>query len=111
MNFGAGIVAARVRGKSCRPRPYASGTIKKIFEKYPKLGPLIPAMGYSDSQKKELEEAINSTPAEIALIATPVDLSRVLKLNKPYSSISYEIEEMESPGLKGLIENFVKSRR
>ena len=109
MNFGAGIVAAREFGAiPVDPRPYASGTIKKMFEKYPNLGPLLPAMGYSDGQKKELEEAINSTPAEMALIATPVDLSRVLKLNKPIAAISYEIEEMESPGLKGLIESFIK---
>lgn len=112
MNFGAGIVAALEFGATpIDPRPYASGTIKKILEMYPSLGPLLPAMGYSDSQKKELEEAINSTPAEMALIATPVDLSRVLKLNKPHAAISYEIEEMGSPGLKGLIESFIKGIR
>jgi len=109
MSFGAGIVAAEKFGAiPVDPRPYASGTIKRVFEKYPGLGPLLPAMGYSDEQKKELEEAINSTPADIALIATPVDLSRILKLDKPCALASYEIEEMESPGLRGLVEKFIK---
>lgn len=109
MTFGAGIVAAKEFGATTvDPRPYSRGTIGKVFEKYPGLGPLIPAMGYSNEQKKELEEAINSTPADIALIATPVDLSRVLKLNKPAALVSYEIEEMDSPGLKGLVEKFIR---
>ena len=72
MNYGAGIIAAEAFGAvPIDPRPFASGTIKKIFEKYPGLGPLLPAMGYSGSQKKELEEAINSTPADLGAYRDP----------------------------------------
>jgi len=109
MSFGAGIVAARASGAvPVDPRPYAVGTIKETFDKFPHLGPLLPAMGYSDSQKKELEETINKTHADLVLIATPIDLTRVLKINKPSARVSYEIEEMESPGLKSILEEFVK---
>ena len=68
----------------------------------------VPAMGYSDSQKKELEETINKTPADLVLIATPIDLTRVLNIGKPCVRVSYGIEEMESPGLKSILEEFVK---
>jgi predicted GTPase len=109
MSFGAGIVAAREFGAvPVDPRPYAVGTIKEAFERFPQLGPLLPAMGYSGSQKKELEDSINSTPADMVLVATPIDLSRVLKITKPCARVSYDIEEMESQGLKSIVEEFVK---
>ncbi|MBI2401120.1 MAG: GTPase [Deltaproteobacteria bacterium] len=108
MSFGAGIIAARnFKAVPVDPRPYAVGTIKEVFAKYPHLGALLPAMGYSDTQKKELEETINKTPFDMVLIATPIDLTRVLKIDKPSSRVSYEIEEMESPGLKSIVEGFV----
>lgn len=107
MGFGAGLAAARAHGAiPVDPRPYAKGTIKEAFDKYPHLGPLLPAMGYSDAQKKELEETINTTPADLVLVATPVDLARIVEFNKPFERVAYEIEEMESPGLKGRIERF-----
>jgi predicted GTPase len=109
MSFGAGGAAAKEHGAvPVDPRPYAIGTIKETFDKYTHLGPLLPAMGYSDSQKKELEETINRTPADMALIATPIDLKRVIKIGKPSARVSYEIEEMESPGLASIVEGFVK---
>ena len=109
MSFGAGIVAARASGAvPVDPRPYAVGTIKETFDKFPHLRALLPAMGYSAAQKKEPEDTINKTPADLVLIATPIDLTRVLKINKPSARVSYEIEEMESPGLKSILEEFVK---
>ena len=109
MSFGAGIVAAKTfKAVPVDPRPYAVGTIKEVFDKYSRLGALLPAMGYSDAQKKELEETINKTPSDIVLIATPIDLTRVLKIDKPCARVSYEIEEMESPGLKSIVDGFVK---
>lgn len=109
MSFGAGIVAARTfKAVPVDPRPYAVGSIKEVFAKYPRLGALLPAMGYSDAQKKELEETINKTPADMVLVATPIDLTRVLKIDKPCARVSYEIEEMESPGLKAKVEGFIK---
>jgi predicted GTPase len=109
MSFGAGGAAAKEHGATpVDPRPYAVGTIKETFDKYPRLGPLLPAMGYSDSQKRELEETINRTPADLVLIATPIDLNRVIKTGKPSARVSYEIEEIESPGLGAIVEGFVK---
>ncbi|CAG1014378.1 hypothetical protein BURC_00676 [Burkholderiaceae bacterium] len=109
MSFGAGGAAANEHGAvPVDPRPYSVGTIKETFGKYAHLGPLLPAMGYSDSQKKELEETINRTPADLVLIATPIDLKRVIKIDKPSARVSYEIEEIESPGLGAIVENFVE---
>ncbi len=110
MSFGAGWAAAREHGAvPVDPRPYALGTIKETFDKYPHLGPLLPAMGYSNSQKKELEETISRTPVDLVLIATPIDLKRVIKIGKHSARVSYEIEEMESPGLASIVEGFVKA--
>ncbi|WKZ34099.1 MAG: GTPase [Thermodesulfobacteriota bacterium] len=100
MAFGAGIAAARAFGAvPVDPRPYASGTIKEAFRKYPDLQNLLPAMGYSEGQKKELQEIIEKTPADLVLIATPIDLSRVVPITKPAVRVRYEIEEMDRPGL------------
>lgn len=100
MAFGAGIAAARAFGAvPVDPRPYASGTIKEAFRKYPGLQNLLPAMGYSEGQKRELQEIIEKTPADLVLIATPIDLSRVVPITKPAVRVRYEIEEMDRPGL------------
>lgn len=100
MAYGAGMAAARAFGaEPVDPRPYAVGTIKETFRKYPVLQNLLPAMGYSEGQKKELQEIIEKTPADLVLIATPIDLSRVIPITKPAVRVRYEIEEMDSPGL------------
>lgn len=100
MAFGAGIAAARAFGAvPVDPRPYAVGTIKETFRKYPDLQNLLPAMGYSEGQKKELQEIIEKTPADLVLIATPIDLSRVIPITKRAVRVRYEIEEMDRPGL------------
>jgi len=106
MKYGAGIVAARQYGahEIIDPRPYAVGSIKKTFEKYPHIGTLLPAMGYSRTQMKELEKTINDTPCDLVVVATPIDLGRLLKINKPYKRVRYELQEKESQGLAYIIE-------
>jgi len=100
MLFGAGGVAACQFGaaEQVDPRPYAVGSIRQTLELYPHLKSLLPAMGYSETQRRELEETINRTPCDLVLVATPVDLARLLNLNKPSLRVSYEVEERTRPG-------------
>lgn len=98
MGFGAGVVAARQAGATLvDPRPWAAGSIKGVYEKYPHMGALLPAMGYSAAQRKDLEDTINSSDAEVVLIATPIDLRRICELSKPAVRASYELHEVSSP--------------
>jgi predicted GTPase len=111
MPYGAGFLAAlRFRASEIvDPRPFARGSIKDAFEKYPHIGKLLPAMGYTEIQMKELGEVIEDVPCDLVLIATPIDLTRLLGLRKETVRIRYEIEEVEGPELKGYIEGFVDS--
>ncbi len=106
MTFGAGIVAARRFGASevVDPRPYATGELRGTLEKYPDLDRLLPAMGYGDIQIRELEAALNAAPADVVLAATPIDLTRILRLDKPVVRVRYELEEVDGPGLRTLVE-------
>lgn len=106
MTFGAGIVAAKRFGASeiVDPRPYATGELKATLEKYPDLDRLLPAMGYGDVQLRELEAALNAAPADVVLAATPIDLTRILTLTKPVVRVRYELEEVEGPSLRGLLQ-------
>jgi predicted GTPase len=108
MPYGAGVVAARQNGAAelVDPRPYAVGSIRGTFERYPHLTNLLPAMGYSAMQKHELEETIRRTPCDLVLIATPIDLARVIKLDKPNLRVTYEVEELTKPGLAELLAKF-----
>jgi predicted GTPase len=110
MSFGAGVVAAREFGAAelVDPRSYAVGSIRSTFEKFPQLTNLLPAMGYSAMQRHELEETINRVPCDLVLVATPIDLARVIKLSKPYLRVNYEVEELTQPGLAELLAEFVK---
>jgi predicted GTPase len=110
MTYGAGVVAAcqfEAAGQ-VDPRPYAVGSIEQTFARFPHLKGLLPAMGYSDAQRHELEETINRTPCDLVLVATPVDLARVLRLNKPSLRVNYEIEERTRPGLAEILERFTE---
>jgi len=105
MPYGAGVVAARKWGAAelvC-PKPYAVGSIRGTFDRYPHLTNLLPAMGYSVMQRHELEETINRVPCDLVLIATPIDLARVIKLNKPSLRVTYEVEELTHPGLAEIL--------
>jgi predicted GTPase len=108
MPYGAGVVAARQGGAAelVDPRPYAVGSIRGTYERYGHLTNLLPAMGYSALQRHELEETIRHTPCDLVLIATPIDLARVIKLDKPNLRVTYEVEELTKPGLAELLANF-----
>jgi len=110
MPYGAGVVAARQCGAAelVDPRPYAVGSIRGVFHHYRHLTKLLPAMGYSDMQRHELEETIRRTPCDLVLIATPIDLARVIHLDKPNLRVTYEVEELTKPGLAEMIASFVR---
>jgi predicted GTPase len=105
MTYGAGTVAARRLGAAeiVDPRPYAVGSIKDVYSKYPHLGPVLPAMGYGPHQIKELEQTINSTPCDLVVVATPIDLRRVAQINKPWDRVRYELQEIGHPTLTELL--------
>lgn len=113
MPYGAGVVAAKNYGAATMvdPRPFAVGSIQKTFDKFPHLGRVLPAMGYSDQQRHELEQTIANTPCELVLIATPIDLARAIKIEKPTLRVSYEVEELGGRALADLIDNFTVSHR
>jgi predicted GTPase len=102
------VVAARQCGASelVDPRPYAVGSIRGTFDRYRHLTNLLPAMGYSAIQRHELEETIRRTPCDMVLIATPIDLARVIKLDKPNLRVTYEVQELNKPGLAETLAKF-----
>ena len=105
MAYGAGWVAARRFGAAeiIDPRPYAIGTIKETFEKYPTTGNVLPAMGYGSKQTKELEDTINRASADMVLIGTPIDLNRIIHIEKPSQRVRYELQEIGQPTLDELL--------
>lgn len=113
MTYGAGIIAAQKFGAKdvIDPRPWVKGEIKKTFDDYPEIGALLPAIGYSKSQIKDLEKTINLTPCDSVVIATPVDLTKILKINKPSVRVRYELQEIGKPDLEEAIEKFLKRRK
>jgi predicted GTPase len=105
MAYGAGWVAAMRFGAAeiVDPRPYAVGSIAETYAKYPTTGQVLPAMGYGDGQMKELEQTINAAQADLVLIGTPIDLGRLLSLNKPAQRIRYDLQEIGQPTLEEVI--------
>jgi predicted GTPase len=105
MSYGAGFVAAKKWGASeiVSPLPYAVGSILSTYQKYNQTKDVLPAMGYSDAQIKELEETINKIPADVVIIGTPIDLRKLVKLNKPALRVRYELQEIGQPDLKEII--------
>jgi predicted GTPase len=110
MPYGAGVVAARrwEAAELVDPRPYAVGSIRGTYERFPHLTRLLPAMGYSAIQRHELEETINRVPCDLVLVATPIDLARVVKLNKPCLRVTYEVEDLTRPGLVEILAKFTR---
>ncbi|KPJ53585.1 GTPase [candidate division TA06 bacterium DG_24] len=110
MTFGAGTLAARAAGAAeiVDPRPYAVGSIKEIFEQYPDLACLLPAMGYGADQVRELEETIAKVPSDTVIIATPVDLRKIISLDRPAARVTYELREIGSPNLEMVIDEFLE---
>ena len=112
MKYGAGVIAAKRygAGELVDPRSVAVGTIKETFQKYPDIGVLLPAMGYGDKQMKDLEKTINAVKCDAVLIATPIDLTRIIKINKPYCKIDYELQEIGEPTIKSVIDKFLAKK-
>jgi predicted GTPase len=111
MAFGAGVIAAKKYGaiELVDPRPNAVGSILEVYEKFSHLGAVLPAMGYSERQIEELEMTINATNCDVVVVGTPIDLGRLLKLNKPVVRVRYRIEELDEK-LEDVIDEWLKSR-
>ncbi len=110
MKLGAGTVAAMKFGAKelVDPRPFTVGKLSETFEIYPNIGQLLPAMGYSDQQLKDLETTINNTDCDSVVIGTPIDLQRIVKIDKPATRVYYDLQEIGQPDLVGIIDDFVK---
>jgi predicted GTPase len=111
MQFGAGTLAAKLFGarEILDPRPYAVRTIAETFAKYPGTGILLPAMGYGPEQIHDLEATINRVPCEAVIIGTPIDLRRILNIQKPSTRVQYSLEERSKPDLKDILDAFVRA--
>lgn len=109
MTYGAAVIAAEKYGASelVDPRPYTVGTISEIFEKYPEIGTLLPAMGYGQRQIQDLEETINKTKCDVVIIGTPIDLRKLININKPAVRVTYELQEIGKPDLADQLKKFV----
>jgi len=90
------------------PKPYAIGKLKETFDNYPELGPILPSMGYSEQQVKDLEKTIENTPCDVVVIATPIDLKRIINIKQPTVKVDYELQEIGCPNFKCVIQDFVK---
>jgi len=110
MKIGAGTVAAHKFGAAelVDPRQYAVGKLAETFKIYPNIGTLLPAMGYGDQQVKDLEKTIENTPCDVVVIATPIDLNRLVKINKPTVKIGYELQEIGKPDMPDVLCDFIK---
>jgi predicted GTPase len=109
MSFGAGVLAAKQQGAGelVDPRAYAVGTIQQIFVQYPHIGSLLPAMGYGATQVRELEETINRVPCDVVLVATPVDLGRIIAIKQPTCRVTYRLEEQGTPGFRDVMQDII----
>ncbi|MDZ7635538.1 MAG: hypothetical protein U5L72_14345 [Bacteroidales bacterium] len=113
MKIGAGVVAARKFGAAelVDPRPFTVGRLTETFEKYPNIGTLLPAMGYGDQQLKDLETTINNTDCDSVVIGTPIDLNRIINIKRPSTRVWYDLQEIGSPNLEEVIDEFVKKHK
>jgi predicted GTPase len=108
MTIGAGVVAAQRFGAKVivDPRPFLKGSLIDTFQMYPGIGTLLPAMGYGEKQTRDLEATINATDCDAVVIATPIDLRRLVKLNKPATRVTYELQEIGQPALADFLKRF-----
>ncbi len=113
MSFGAGVIAAMKygAGELVDPRPFAVGSIRKTFDAYPHMREVLPAMGYGRQQIRELEETIRKVNCDLVLVATPVDIRRIIEIKQPTCRVSYEIEEIGKPTLRDVLKDFVAGMR
>ena len=110
MKIGAGVVAAEKFGAAglVDPRPYTVGRLTETFEKYPGIGTLLPAMGYGEVQLKDMENTINNTDCDAVVVATPIDLNRIIKIDKPNTRVFYDLQEIGSPNFEEVLADFGK---
>lgn len=113
MKLGAGVVAARKFGAAelVDPRPYTVGKLSETFRLYPNIGTLLPAMGYGKQQLHDMETTINNTKCDSVIIATPIDLNRIIKIKKPNTRVYYDLQEIGFPDLSQVIDDFVKKQK
>jgi predicted GTPase len=113
MKIGAGVVAAQKFGAAelVDPRPYTVGRLSETFEQYPDIGIVLPAMGYGKQQLQDLETTINNTECDAVIIATPIDLNRIIKIKKPSTRVYYNLQEIGRPDLTGVLGDFVKKHK
>ena len=108
MTFGAGVVAARQGGAEIvSPVPYAVGSLREVYARYPKVSEALPAMGYDAAQVAELEATLNAMPVDAVVIGTPIDLRRILHLTKPSVRVRYELEELGEPRLETILQSLI----
>jgi len=107
MAYGAGYIAARRFGAAeiVDPRPFAVKSIAATYQKYPKTGPILPAMGYGEAQMRDLEATIAAADVDMVIVGTPIDLTRVIKINKPYQRVRYELQEIGQPTLEDILKS------
>jgi len=112
MPYGAGMILAKNSGAAeiVDPRPYAVGTIKMAFDKFKHLGPLLPALGYSEKQVAELKETIDRVPCDVVVIGTPIDLRRVVTINKPTVRVRYDLKVIGPISLEKIMDDFIERR-
>jgi predicted GTPase len=110
MKIGAGVVAARRFGAAemVDPRPYVVGKLAETFQKYHNIGNLLPAMGYGGQQMRDLAATIDKTDCDCVLIATPIDLKRVVDIKKPCTKVEYSLQEIGIPDMEGVLADFIK---
>jgi predicted GTPase len=109
MGYGAGYLAAKRFGAAelIDPRQYAVGSLVPVYKAYPHIGPVLPAMGYSEDQMLDLKRTIDTVPCDAVLVASPVDLGRLLQLDKPAVRVRYEVEELGEPRLSTVLQGFM----
>ncbi|MEJ5377966.1 MAG: GTPase [bacterium] len=112
MGYGAGVLAARAHGAKSLvdPRPHAKGSLKEVFMAYPHLDKVLPAQGYFPEQLRDLEATIEATPCDLVTVATPIDLSRLIRISRPVARVTYKVEEVGPPGLEPVIREFLREK-
>lgn len=110
MRESVGAIAAHQYGarELVNPRPFAVGSIKKVYEKYPHIGFVLPAMGYGAKQVRELEQTIEKTPCDSVVLGTPIDIRRIMKVTKPAARVRYEMREVSKPSLEETMSKFLR---
>ena len=110
MSIGAGYVAAKNSGaKIIDPKPYLTGIMKEVFEEFPQINEIVPAMGYNDEQIEDMEKTLNKAKCDIIVNGSPIDLEKLITVNKPIVKVTYDIESVKEPTIENVLDNFIKN--